>query len=202
MKSLPRSKHCSRKSEPPLKPLFALAVLLFGLVSCTTPFVPYTGENAGKVRVRMLNDGPFVQVVPVFQQVVAGQCGARTVLPTLRPPMPTTGVQNETLAGRELPPPVANPRVDMHGSTDALNTKIAELRLPAGRYLVTLFGILGTSNCRSSGMLEVVAGEQYDMDLSIGIAACVSTLRRLEKPTQANGQLSWKAQSFEPAQAC
>ncbi len=202
MKSLRRTKHYSCKIEPRIKTLFASAVLLFGLVSCTTPFVPYTGENAGKVRVRMLDDGPFVQVVPVFQQVVAGQCGARTVVPTLRPPMPATGAQRETLAGRELPAPAANPRVDMHESTDALNTRIAELRLPAGRYMVTLFGILGMSNCRSSGMLEVVAGEQYDMDFSFGIGNCVSTLRKLEKPTQANGRVWWKPQPFEPAQSC
>jgi hypothetical protein len=202
MKFVRRTKHYLCKTEPRVKTLFALAVLLFGLVSCATPFVPYAGENAGKVRVRMLNDGPFVQIVPVFQQVVAGQCGARTVVPTLRPPMPTVGLQREPVAGREPTAPVTSPRVDMHESTDALNTKIAELRLPAGRYLVTLFGVLGMSNCSSSGMLEVVTGEQYDMDFSVGIATCVSTLRRLEKPTQANGRPWWKPQSFEPAQSC
>jgi hypothetical protein len=192
MKTFPliRPKRYFRESERRVLTLLVPAALLLGTSSCATPpFVPYTGENAGKLRMRLLTTGLFVRVVPILQQVTAGQCGTRTVVPTLVPVLPSAVI-------------ATHPRVEMDESTDASNTDAAEVRLPAGRYLVTLFGVLGMSQCSTSGMLEVAADQQYDVDFSIGVRGCESSLRRLHKPTGANGPPRWTPEVWEPAQAC
>jgi hypothetical protein len=180
--------------------LTSAATVALGLSSCATPFAPYAGEDAGRLRLRLATDAVFVRVTPYLQSVTGGQCGPRIVVPSLEPPRTDTIARREDAAGRGLPS--AYPRADMHDSTDPSRTDAAELRLAAGRYMVTMLGNYAGVSCILAGTLDVAARQQYDMDFTFAPGKCLSTLRRLEAPLGPQGRLQWTRQAFEAPQPC
>jgi hypothetical protein len=179
--------------------LFGAAALM-GISSCATPYTPYAGDDAGRLRLRLAPNSGFGAMTAYLHAVNGGQCGPRIAVPGLAEPLSEGQVQRQESSGRGAP--AIYPRADMHDSSDPSRTGSVELRLSPAVYALTMVGTRGGSHCVVGGTLEVSAKRQYDMDFSFTAGQCIATVRRLEAPLGPQARLQWARHVFEPNQLC
>jgi hypothetical protein len=176
------------------------AASLIGLSSCATPYAPYAGDDAAKLRIRLAPKSGYGGVHSFLQSVSGGQCGKRIAVPLLSEPPVDIELRRPETGGRTLPSDY--PRADMHDSAHPARTDSAELRLSPGVYALSLVGGYQTSQCLLAGTLQLAPSRQYDLDFSFSAGQCVATVRRLEAPQGPDARLQWSRYLFEPSTPC
>lgn len=174
-------------------------VAALGLTSCAAPYIPYApsgSEAASKVRVKA--GGFFTVLAGNFRTSPSGRCGPAVRMPLITPYFVAPAEKYPRIG---LDTVRSNPRAGMADSPDSARTDVLELQVAPGRYLFSLFGGAGYSQCGIAAHIEFEAGRQYQLDFAFDGAGkqCFVVASRLDPQ---DGREAWRTYAFSKAPLC
>jgi hypothetical protein len=172
---------------------------VIGLTSCAAPYVPYVPagtETASKIRIKA--SGSFTTLAGNFRTSDGGACGPAVRMPLISPNFVAPAEKYPRIGSETVR---SNPRAGMFDSTDATRTDIVELQIAPGRYLFSLFGGAGYSQCGISPQVDLEAGRQYQLEFIFDNSGKKCFVVGSRSDSQ-DGRELWRTYAFSKAPVC
>ncbi len=168
------------------------------LAGCATPYRPYVGESASKVRLKLANGSIFSSVAGHVRTADDGDCGKPMRVPQL---FPYFGPADENASRSSTDSRPTSLTTAVHKPSDTTRSNEAELHLAPGRHLFSFFAGLGMSNCAVPALIDLEPKRHYEIEFRFDTSAqqCLVKATRLQ---EASGRSAWQPYGFVKGDAC
>ena len=186
----------SERAKPCRRVLVGVVALSGVLAGCVN-YVPYTGDDAAKVRFRVNGSGAASGVFTHLRTITDGHCSRPAFVANLYPAGYGPAPGSPDSGPGTAPPAPRYPRADMLDSPDTTQSHVAEVRRYLLKFTYQGFGRV----CGTEPVLDLQARHQYTLDFGVDTAARKCWARGAELG-QVNGKDQWRPIPLERIEAC